>query len=402
MNNNILKNQVQQEAVEAWLKANKKGTLELSTGTGKTIAALHCLTTMPKNDGQVHLFLAETTSREIDLNKDILLYKELFGIDIREHYNLVFKCYQGVYKIKDYEFGLVIADEFHNSLSLEYSKFFFNNKYDAIVGLSATIERKTQYELPNGEIITKGDLLDRIAPVCYKYSINQSLSDGIGRELNVYIIEQVLNDTDKTERSGSPKKPFYQTEQDKYDYLDKRYKKTFFSFAPNKDILMHAAYKWRSEMIYNLKDRISQATMLVNSIPGKTIVFSNSLDAVLKVTPHVVSSKNSDDKNDEIRKYFDEGKIKTIGSFKKLRQGANLSGLDNVILMSYYSQETHIVQQVGRLRKNGDKDGNVIIFVAKNTFEEPILQKILNYIPYKKLKIFKNVEEVIQEIYNQG
>ena len=402
MNNNILKNQVQQEAVAAWLKANKKGTFELSTGTGKTIAALHCLNTMPKNDGKVHIFLAETNSRETDLNKDILLYNKLFNTNLKEHYNIVFKCYQGVYKLEGYEFGLVIADEFHNGLSLEYSKFFFNNKYDAIVGLSATIERKTQYELPNGEIITKGDLLDRIAPVCYKYSINQSLSDGIGRELNVYIIEQELNNIDKTEKAGSPKKPFYQTEQDKYDYLDKRYKKTFFSFAPNKDILMHAAYKWRSEMIYGLKNRISQATMLVNSIPGKTIVFSNSLDAVLKVTPHVVSSKNSDDKNDEIRKFFDEGKIKTIGSFKKLRQGANLSGLDNVILMSYYSQETHIVQQVGRLRKNGDTDGNVIIFVAKNTFEEPILQKILNYIPYKKLKIFKNVEEVIQEIYYQG
>lgn len=401
MNNNVLKNQVQQEAVRAWLSSNKKGTFELSTGVGKTIASLHCLASMPRNDGKVHLFLAETNSREVDLNKDILLYNKLFNINLREHYNIVFKCYQGVYKLENYEFGLIIADEFHNGLSLEYSKFFFNNKYDAIVGLSATIERKIQYELPTGEIITKGDLLDRIAPVCYRYSINQSLSDGIGRELNIYIIEQTLNNVDKTEKAGNPKKPFYQTEQDKYDYLDKRYKKTFFSFAPNKEILMHAAYKWRSTMIYELKSRISQAIMLVNSIPGKTIVFSNSLDAVLKVTPNVVSSKNSDERNDEIRKYFEEDKIKTIGSFKKLRQGANLPKLDNVVLMSYYGQETHIVQQVGRLRKNGNKNGNVIIFVAKNTFEEPILQKILNYIPYKKLKVFNNVEDVIKEIYNE-
>lgn len=397
MTGNELKNYVQRQAVDSWILNNKKGTFELSTGTGKTIAALHCLTSMPKNDGKVHLFLAETNSREKDLNKDIELYHSIFGIDIRKEYNLVFRCYQGVYDLKGYEFGLVIADEFHNGLTPVYSKFFYNNTYDALVGLSATIDRNTQYEI-DGQIITKGDILDELAPVCYRYSINQSLSDGIGRELNVYIIEQELNDTDKTERSGSPKKPFYQTERAKYDYLDKRYKKTFFSLAENKDILMRAAYKWRGEMIYSLNSRIEQAKLLVNSIPGKTIVFSNSLDAVLKVTPNVVSSKNTDDDNDKIREAFENDKIKTIGSFKKLRQGANLPGLDNVVLMSYYGQETHIIQQVGRLRRNGDRDGNVFIFVAKDTFESAVLTKILQYIPYKKLRVFSNVEEAIKEV----
>ena len=112
MNSNELKDFVQREAVKHWLKANKKGTFELSTGTGKTIAALHCLSTMPRGDGKVHLFLAETNSREDDLNKDIELYEKLFGLRIRDHYNLIFKCYQGVYNLKDYQLGLVIADEF--------------------------------------------------------------------------------------------------------------------------------------------------------------------------------------------------------------------------------------------------------------------------------------------------
>lgn len=400
MKGNELKSFVQRSAVKEWIKVNKKGTFELSTGTGKTIAALHCLSTMPRNDGKVHLFLAETNSRETDLNKDIELYEKLFGLRIREHYNLIFKCYQGVYELKDYEFGLVIADEFHNALTPVYSKFFYNNTYDAIVGLSATIDRKTSYELPN-KIITKGDMLDELAPVCYRYSIDQSLSDGIGREINIYIIEQELNTIDKTEKSGSPKKPFYQTERAKYDYLDKRYKKTFFMLDENKDILMRAAYKWRSDMIYNLKSRVDQAKTIVNMIPGKTIVFSNSLEAVLQVTPNVVSSRNSDDDNERIRLHFEQDKIKTIGSFKKLRQGANLSKLDNIVLMSYFGQETHIVQQAGRLRKYDDTEGNIIIFVAKDTFEDAVLAKILQYIPYKSLKIFKNAEEAIKEIYSK-
>ena len=109
---NSSKDIIQKQACEAWLKAGKKGTFEISTGVGKSIAALHCLSTMPRGDGKVHLFLAETNSREDDLNKDIELYEKLFGLRIRDHYNLIFKCYQGVYNLKDYQLGLVIADEF--------------------------------------------------------------------------------------------------------------------------------------------------------------------------------------------------------------------------------------------------------------------------------------------------
>lgn len=396
MTSNELKDRVQKEAVTAWLKSNKRGTFELSTGVGKTIAALHCLSTMPKNDGKVHLFLAETNSREKDLESDIKLYNDLFKINLRDHYNIVFKCYQGVYELKGYEFGLVIADEFHNSLSPSYSQFYYNNKYDAIVGLSATIARNIEYEI-DGHTITKGDMLDDIAPVCYKYSISKSLDDGIGRELNVYVIESELNSVDKTELSGSSTKKFYQTELSKYEYLEKNYKRSFFTLNANKELMINVNYKKMSEFIYNLNSKVNQAKMLVNSIPGKSIIFSNSLNAVLKVTPNVVSSYNTDEQNDKIRDDFDKGRIKTIGSFKKLRQGANLKGLDNVILMSYYGQETHIVQQVGRLRKNGELPGNVFIFVTKNTFEEKVLTKILNYIPYKNLKVYKNVENLIKE-----
>ena len=58
----MTRDDIQRKAVEEWLKFDKKGTLELATGTGKTIASLHCLYTMPKNK-KLHLFLAETTAR---------------------------------------------------------------------------------------------------------------------------------------------------------------------------------------------------------------------------------------------------------------------------------------------------------------------------------------------------
>lgn len=109
--NNELQNNIQKQAVAAWLNSNKCGTLALITGLGKTFCSLHALYTMPR-DGKLHLFLAEQVDRQTDLIKDIVKYNKIFNKDVLNDYNLQFQCYQTVYRWKDKEFGLIIADEF--------------------------------------------------------------------------------------------------------------------------------------------------------------------------------------------------------------------------------------------------------------------------------------------------
>ena len=198
---NELKNKIQQEALVKWLENEKKGVVILPTGVGKTILALHALYTMDKND-LTHVFLAETTERKKDLLNDIKLYNKLFNVDVTNDYNLKFYCYQTVYKWKDKEFGLVIGDECHDSFSPKYSQFYFNNKYQAFIGLSATIDRKTKYE-ENGQIFTKGDILDKIASIVFKYSINEAQKDNVSRKLNIYVINHQLEEVEKTVKAGS-------------------------------------------------------------------------------------------------------------------------------------------------------------------------------------------------------
>lgn len=398
------RSEIQREAVMKWKKANKKGTLEMATGTGKTIAALGCLYTMPRDKSKVHIFLAETTQRESDLDSDILKFNELYGVDVRKDYNLVFKCYQGVYDLEGYDLGLVISDEIHNALTPVYSKFFYNNNYDAIVGLSATVERGTQYTLDDGSIITKGDYLDDIAPVCFKYSMKKAIEDNIGRVLDIYLVELTLNNKDKTILAGSKQKPFYQTEQSKYDYLNKTYKQSFYCNVKDeseRQIIIRNRWKWRSEFLYRLSSRINETKLVIDNIPGKSVLFGNELNSLLSVTPNVVSSKKTTDENIKLRDDFDNDRIKTIGSFKMLRQGANLKNVDNCVLMSFYGLETHIVQQAGRLRVNGDKKGAIVIFYYKNTFEEDNLSKVLSFIKYDKLHKFNNSQSLISFIYEQ-
>lgn len=397
---NNKQDKVQKEALQAWLNVNKFGTLEVATGTGKTFMFLHCLYTMTKNE-QIHLFLAETIEREKDLLDDINKYNQIFGVNVLQDYNLKFKTYQSVYKLVNYNFGLVGADEIHFALSPEYSKFFFNNTYDAIVGLSATIDRNTQYEV-DGKKFTKGNLLDKIAPVCFTYTLAQAKDDGVGRQLNVYIIQQDLDSVNKNIKAGSIKKSFFQTEKSSYEYWDKEHKRSWFIEDKEvKELKIRITSTKRSNLLFNLPSKVELTKQLLEHIKGKTILFGNSLDNLLKVTPNTVSSRYSEDKNKAIREAFDKGKINLIGSFKKLLQGANLKELDNCILMSYYSTEKDAIQRWGRLRRNGNKVGSVFILLTNNTQEEIWLSKMLANLTDFNIIYCKNLKECL-DLYKQN
>lgn len=399
-NNNLLQDKIQKEALITWLENDKKGTAELATGVGKTILALHALYTMDSND-DIHLFLAETISRKKDLLNDVKKYNQIFNRDVFRDYRLEFHCYQTVYRWKNRNFGLIIADEIHDSLSPAYSKFYYNNNYKAIIGLSATIDRKTKYVENNIEF-TKGKLLDDIAPSIYKYTINQGQKDKVSRKLNIYIIQQELDNVNKNIIAGSIKNRFFQTEKAAYDYWDKEHKKAWFIEDQElKALKIRITSHKRSNLLFNLPSKIEIVRKLLNVIKGKTILFGNSLDSLLKITSNVVSSKYSKDQNKAIREAFDTNKIQVIGSFKKLRQGANLKELDNCILMSYYSSEGHAVQQFGRLRMNGDKVGNVFILLTKDTQEEIWADKMLKNMTDFNMIYCNSLQECIEK-YKQN
>lgn len=369
MKNIEKKDKIQREALKAWVEHGKKGTLEIITGLGKTFIGLHALYTMPRNDDE-HYFLAENKDRSKDLLDQIKKYNKIFKVDVLNDYNLKFACYQSSFRWKGKKIGLIIADEIHDALSPQYSKTFFNNSYKAIIGLSATVETKTEYELPNGTIITKGDILNKVAPICFKYTMAQGSIEGTSRKLNIYVIFNKLDNKDKYIPGGNVKTRFYQTEEAAYTYIDKEHKRSFFyGDEALRKLKIRITASARSKILYNLRSKINITRELLSKLTSKTIVFGNSIDALLQVTSNVVSSRNSDAENNRIRDAFDIGKIKTIASFKKLKQGANLTELDNCIMMSYYGIGKDFIQRVGRLRDNGEF-GNIFIILTQGTQEE--------------------------------
>ena len=125
------------------------------------------------------------------------------------------------------------------------------------------------------------------------------------------------------------------------------------------------------------------------------------MDALYKVTPNVVSSRQSEDKNEALREAFDKGKVQTIGSFKKLKQGANLVGLDNCILMSYYSTDKDFIQRIGRLCQNGEI-GNVFVILTTSTQEEVWFSKMIENINNLDITYCPNVYFCLNKLKNNG
>lgn len=373
---------VQSTALKAWIKFGQKGTIEVITGLGKTKIAMEAVKKLPK-DAKI-LFLAEVKDRELELERE----QEKWGV---KDWDITFSCYQSAYKWKGTEWDLVIADEIHDSLTPVYSRFYINNKYDSLMGLSATIDEKAIVEEIDDIKITKGELLKRIAPVCYTYDINDGQVEGTARPLDIYIINHRLDIYTKNVVAGNEFKKWYQTEFGAYAYKDMMFRRATGAPLDVRERRIHVASAARAKLLYNLESKINVVKKLLNNIPGKTILFGNSLEALEKVTPNVISSHKNDKENKQIRADFDNGDLKLIAAFKKLKQGANLKDLDNCVIMSYYSKEKDLIQRIGRLRNNGEI-GRIFILVTANTQEEVWYKRMTESLNEDNLNIIKCVD----------
>lgn len=373
--------EIQDAAVATWEKTGRKGTINLSTGIGKTFCFIKATRLLPK--GSSILFLAETSQREFDLEKDIQFFKKLYGYDLKSSHSLTFMCYQSSYKLTNTQWDFVCADEIHMSLTPQYIKFYENNKYKYILGLSATVDRATKYLDEEGNELSKGNWIDEHAPIVFKYNLNQAVKDGTTKKLRIFIINHALDSLNKNITAGTKNATFMTTEKDNYDYWDNQFKKALFLPDGNlKTFKIRTTSAARAKVLYTLPSKVIAVKKLLAELNGKTLIFGNHIETLEKVCDHVISNRHSDKENAEMRTWFDDSLIKTIGSFKMLKQGANLKDLDNTILMSYYSKELDMIQAIGRQRVS-DSVGNIFIYVTAGTQEvkwyKKAMENINNY-----------------------
>lgn len=378
---------VQHDAYITWIANRKRGTVEIATGLGKTFIGIHALHSMDKEKNQQHIFLYETKERYKDIMDSIKEYDDIYQTNTMSDYNVSFHCYQEAYKWEKKIFGLVIADEIHDALTPEYIKFFIHNTCHALLGLSAKIDTEFSYTVDNilvrnsglKMVVTKGDYLKSIgAPIVYRYSLGEARENNLNRKAIIHIIHTDLEDQEHSYEVKTKNKTFLTTEKKQYDYYERKLKE-LEKDEPNfriRNIMNNIYRNKRAKLLFNSSSKVKITRQLLKRI-NRNIVFGDSVDALMKVTHNTVTSRHSEDTNKYIRRSFDVGMIDTIGSFLKLKQGANLVDLKNVVIMTFNSKEKDFIQRIGRLRHDGQPYGNVFILVHRKTIEEEWIKKIL-------------------------
>src|ERR1017187_71657 len=189
---------IQQKALDSW-KLNKGiGTCEIATGVGKTKIALDAILAVKD---RLYTDDPNKVLKCLIIVPTEVIRDEVFPTEF-EKWNMLeimtnnceISCIQTVYKYVDKYYDLIIVDEIHRVLpkekdEYEYYKFFEQNKFRYILGLSATIDKE---QISN---------LNKIAPVCFKYSLQEALNDGIISEFKIYNIEVLLTEEEKVKLS---------------------------------------------------------------------------------------------------------------------------------------------------------------------------------------------------------
>jgi superfamily II DNA or RNA helicase len=378
-------------AIESIKKAGDKATVCAATGTGKTFISLKWLYSLKernkvKRQDEVW-FLAETKVREKTLHEEVEKFNSLYGVNVFKDFNIIFYCYQAIPTGKP---TVIIADEIHDSLTPKYQKVY-DNPFQYILGLSATIPKNLKvYRDDEDNELTKGELLDSIAPICFEFTLQAGIDTGILSPFETIIIDHLLDDTDLTTglKGGSKKSGYFPvTEKNYYEYRAKQVRRPINSNYKGRLI------KEACRLLWNLPSKSKSAKKIVEE-GAKTILFSTQLDLLRRIIPeeNIVEGGKSDKENDKIIDDFNNGKISVIGSAKKLKQGITLQGVENAIILSYYKEAYHTIQQLGRIvRFAENKIGKLYIYRTLYTFEEKWFEHIDK---------IKNEQNVVTDVIN--
>ena len=360
----------QKAALEAWLKANKRGIIVLPTAAGKTFIALKAIEKL-----NVATLVVVPTLDLVDQWRQLL--KSQFNVDVGAYGGgeenieaLTVATYDSAYLRAEQlgnRFMLLIFDEVHHLPAPSYSQIAEMYIAPYRMGLTATLERED-----GGHKILPYLLGD----VVYELEVD-SLA---GEHLSPYTHEKILVDLTPEEKS------VYEMEYNIFrNYLRQkkislRGPKDFrrFIMRTGNDPQARKALLARNralKIVFNSEAKIEKLREYLDIYrKEKTLIFTRYNQLVYKIScqfliPAITYQTPKEERREILRK-FKNGEYNAIVTSQVLDEGVDVPDASLGFILSGSGSSREYIQRLGRiLRKSKGKQAKLIEIVAKKTVE---------------------------------
>lgn len=325
----------QEEAKEAVRKNNYVASLIASVGFGKGKVMIDlCMELVEKYKIKKILYVCDNRRlRDSDEEGFPEQIKKWGTPQLKKIIQL--ECYQTTYKWVDKEYDLVLADEVDFSITPEFSKLFFNNKFKFKILVTGTLSSE------------KKKVLKEIAPIVYTCSTTDAEQRGIINKTQYYVYNYRMTDSES--------RVYVKWTKVIAKAINEERPKNQLNFLLGK----------RRELLFTLDSSYQHCRKIMswlwNRDKGTRLVIfcerRTQADRVCRWSYH-----GENEKDDNLSK-FQSGEISGIAVVSKIKRGINLKNANTAIFEALSSSSTEFEQRNGRMKRLSTSDVATVIFM---------------------------------------
>ena len=351
------------EALRAWMDNEYKGTINLPTGTGKSrIIAIAAGRHIEKDPEEKWLVVVpKERLRDVEIPSEF----KKWGYAPQFKKGVTVECIHTACRRMNEHWDGICVDEIHRTLSPEFIKLYQNNRFNKIIGLSATVEDPEKMEL-----------LKEIAPIVYKKTTKQALELGLISDFRVYNLAVPFSASESAD---------YVKANNSFRYFSSQLGGPSVAFRRANEILKdgistsiekgvaaryYATVRKRKEICNKAVNKIIAAQNVRDMFPKRYgVFFSESIDLAEKLHNQIgeestiYHSKVSKKKRTANLALFSDLRtnVNFLCSAKALNEGFNVEKVSLGICGSGNSKKLDQIQQLGRTIRL--EEGKIALFV---------------------------------------
>jgi superfamily II DNA or RNA helicase len=367
----------QVEALAAWEEADRRGTLELPTGSGKTVIGLGAIERL----GTPTLVVVPTIDllvqwrEELEAEFEVAVGQLGGGTQAIEH--LTVATYDSaMIRAEDLgdRFGLAIFDEIHHLGGERYRETARLLAAPARLGLTATFERPDGAHEPIEDLV--GSVVYRLDP-----------DDLAGEHLAAYDVKRIQVDL---------------TPEERREYEDCQ--ETFTTYLARSNIDMRSGSDYRKlvmrsgndpaareallakqrarEIVFNADAKVDALADLLDRHRGdRVIVFTAHNDLVYRISERflipAITHRTGTEERRRFLEHFREGSYSRIVTSNVLDEGVDVPDANVAVVLSGSGSEREFVQRLGRVLRPKEGGGRALMYevVSRDTAEENVAQR---------------------------